>query len=184
MRVIDLGFLVLWVAFWLFWLAAAVAARRPRSSPARHPGVGIRAGVLVVVLVLRFTVLAGNAGVGDQPILQAIGSCLFVVGLALALWARVHLGRSWGMPISETSGSELITTGPYRCIRHPIYSGLILAMIGTAVAVGVHWLIVAAVLGVYFIYSATVEERTMTRLFPATYPAYKRATKMLVPFLL
>ena len=74
-------------------------------------------------------------------------------------------------------------TGPYRAIRHPIYSGIILAIVGTAVAVSVYWLIMVVLLGAYFVYSAVIEERNMTRLFPDEYPDYKRSTRMLVSFI-
>jgi protein-S-isoprenylcysteine O-methyltransferase Ste14 len=74
-----------------------------------------------------------------------------------------------------------VTTGPYSEVRHPIYSGLILAMVGTAVAVSWYWLIAVALLGGYFIYSATREERYMTTLFPDAYLGYKQSTKMLIP---
>ena len=78
--------------------------------------------------------------------------------------------------------AELVTTGPYRMIRHPICSGVILAMIATALAASVSWLLVAAVFGAYFIiYSAVNEERYMAERFPDTYPGYKRPAKMLVP---
>jgi protein-S-isoprenylcysteine O-methyltransferase Ste14 len=76
-----------------------------------------------------------------------------------------------------------VRTGPYRAIRHPIYSGIILAIVGTAVAVSVYWLIVVVLLGAYFVYSAVIEERNMTRLFPDEYPDYKRSTRMLVSFI-
>jgi len=69
-------------------------------------------------------------------------------------------------------------------VRHPLYSGVILAMLGTALATAVVWLITAAMTGGYFVYTALVEEKTMTRIFPAAYPPYKRSTKMLVPFIL
>jgi protein-S-isoprenylcysteine O-methyltransferase Ste14 len=82
--------------------------------------------------------------------------------------------------MSRRVDPELVTTGPYRMIRHPIYSGVILAMIGTALAAGVSWLL-AAVFGAYFVYSAVNEERYMAERFPDTYPGYKRSTKMLVP---
>ena len=78
--------------------------------------------------------------------------------------------------------AELVTSGPYRYIRNPIYSGLILAAIGTAVAVSWYWLVAVVFMGAYFAYSATVEEHIMERLFPNEYPAYKRSTKMLIPF--
>ena len=64
----------------------------------------------------------------------------------------------------------------------PIYSGILLAMLGTAPAASLYWLVAFAVLGSYFIYSATVEEKLLASSFPATYPSYKTKTKMLIPF--
>jgi protein-S-isoprenylcysteine O-methyltransferase Ste14 len=84
--------------------------------------------------------------------------------------------------MSEKVDPELVTTGPYSRVRHPIYSGIILAMIGTAIAVSWYWLLAVVLLGAYFVYSAVMEERYIAGLFPDTYPAYKRSTKMLVPF--
>jgi len=76
----------------------------------------------------------------------------------------------------------LVTTGPYRHIRHPIYAGILLGLIGSAIAISVYWFVVVVLLGGYFVFSATVEERNMERLFPGTYSAYKSSTKMLIPF--
>jgi protein-S-isoprenylcysteine O-methyltransferase Ste14 len=87
------------------------------------------------------------------------------------------------MPMSQKVDPELVTTGPYSRVRHPIYSGIILAMIGTTIAVSLYWLVAVAVLGAYFLYSAIVEERLMARLFPGSYPEYRRSTKMLIPFI-
>ena len=78
---------------------------------------------------------------------------------------------------------ELVTSGPYRLVRHPIYTGILVAGIGTAVALSWSWLIAVALAGVYFIYSAIVEERYLAEQFPDTYPAYRRSTKMLLPFI-
>lgn len=74
-------------------------------------------------------------------------------------------------------------SGPYHYIRHPIYSGFLLAIIGTAVATSIYWLLIAVIAGIYFIYSAVVEERLMMTQFPKIYPDYKSKTKMLIPFL-
>jgi protein-S-isoprenylcysteine O-methyltransferase Ste14 len=84
--------------------------------------------------------------------------------------------------MTEKSEPELVTTGPYRLVRNPIYSGLILAMIGTAMTVSVTWIVVVAVLGSYFVYSAFMEQRFLAQRFPETYPSYKRSTKLLIPF--
>ena len=145
------------------------------------PGVRV-AAVLIILLLLRLRVLKGHT-VTHDPWLQGVGLAIFLLGLALAVWARVYLGRNWGMPMSEKVDPELVTTGPYRTIRHPIYSGIILAMVGTTVAVSVYWLIAVVLLGAYFIYSAVMEERYMAGLFPDAYPRYKQSTKMLIPFI-
>jgi len=85
--------------------------------------------------------------------------------------------------MSQKVDPELVTTGPYSRVRHPIYSGIILAMIGTTIAVSLYWLVAVVLIGAYFLYSAIVEERLMARLFPGSYPEYKRSTKMLIPFI-
>jgi protein-S-isoprenylcysteine O-methyltransferase Ste14 len=183
MYVIDYVIYGLWALFWLTWLAAALTAKRPAQSRMRQ-FFGLRVALLVVlVLVSRTGVFKGHRAIVGNPVLQGVGMALFVAGLALALWARAHLGRNWGTPMSEKVDAELVTTGPYRYIRNPIYSGIILAAIGTAVAVSWYWLVVVVFMGAYFIYSATVEAHIMERLFPSDYPAYKRSTKMLIPFI-
>jgi hypothetical protein len=103
--------------------------------------------------------------------------------LGFAIWARVHIGRNWGTPMTQKDEPELVTSGPYHLVRHPIYSGILVAGVGTAVALSWLWLTAVALAGIYFIYSATVEERYLTGQFPDTYPVYKRSTKMLVPFI-
>jgi protein-S-isoprenylcysteine O-methyltransferase Ste14 len=183
MYVIDYIIYSVWVVFWLAWLVAALTAKRAAQSRMRQ-FVGFRVAFFVVaILVLRSVVFKGHHAIVSNPILQGIGMALFLAGLGLAVWARVYLGRNWGTPMSERVDAELVTTGPYRYIRNPIYSGIILAAIGTAVAVSWYWLVAVVLMGAYFIYSATVEVHTMERLFPDDYPAYKRSTKMLIPFL-
>jgi protein-S-isoprenylcysteine O-methyltransferase Ste14 len=181
MRAVELVFLVGWAVFWLGWIAAAVWTKPGQLQWGRP--VGARLVIVVVVVVLsRLRVLRGHALTGD-PWLQGVGLALFVGGLALAVWARAYIGRNWGTPMSQKTDPELVTSGPYRWVRHPIYSGIILAMIGTAVGLSPAWLVPVVILGGYFVYSATREERYMTERFPETYPVYKRSTKMLIPFL-
>jgi protein-S-isoprenylcysteine O-methyltransferase Ste14 len=96
----------------------------------------------------------------------------------------VFLGRNWGLPMTQKADPELVTSGPYRTIRHPIYTGMLLALVGTAVAVSLYWLIAVALLGAYLVYSSLMEERYMAKRFPDSYPDYKRSTKMLIPFIL
>ena len=183
MRVVDVVIVVGWLAFWGYWLIAAAGSKTGQTNWTRFAGV--RVGVIVLVLLLlRARAFKGAGAATHSPWLLGIGLAVFVLGLALAIWARVYLGRNWGMPMSQKDDPELVTAGPYSRVRHPIYSGIILAMIGTAIAVSLYWLVAVVVLGAYFLYSAVVEERSMTRLFPDSYPGYKRSTKMLVPFVI
>jgi protein-S-isoprenylcysteine O-methyltransferase Ste14 len=179
MRVVDAVFGVGWIAFWLYWLLAAVGAKSGRTEWRRFTSVRLLTA-LVVIILSRTRVLHEHSP--HEPWLAGLGLTMWALGLSLAIWARLHLGRNWGTPMTEKADPELVTTGPYRWVRNPIYSGLILAMIGTALAVSITWLLVVAILGGYFVYSAFVEQRFMAAQFPDTYPAYRQSTKMLIPF--
>ena len=142
----------------------------------------VRAVIAVaVILLIRLGAFRGH-GLNTDPWRAGIGLVLFALGLGFAIWARIHIGRNWGTPMTQKAEPELVTSGPYRLVRHPIYSGILVAGVGTAVALGWLWLTAVALAGVYFVYSATVEERFFTERFPDEYPPYKRSTKMLVPF--
>ena len=180
--VVDSVISAVWVAFWLYWLVASVGVKAGQTRWTRF--AGIRLGiVLIVLLLLRVKTFRTHVTTND-PWLEGIGLAVFLLGLALAVWARVYLGRNWGMPMTQKVDPELVTTGPYRRVRHPIYSGIILAMIGTTIAVSLYWLVAVVVLGAYFIYSATVEEHYLAERFPDSYPEYRASTKMLIPFIL
>jgi protein-S-isoprenylcysteine O-methyltransferase Ste14 len=169
-----------WLVFWIYWLASASTSKESISGGWRTRLTGVTAvGVFVIAVVLR----NGSLAVHDV-ILAVIGTVVFAAGIALAVWARLHLGRNWGMPMSQRAEPELITSGPYRFVRHPIYTGLLIATLGTALVDNLFGLIVVAVLTGYFYYCGTVEERNLAATFPQAYPEYKARTKMLIPFLL
>ncbi|HEX4306715.1 MAG TPA: isoprenylcysteine carboxylmethyltransferase family protein [Solirubrobacterales bacterium] len=170
---------VAWIVFWIYWLVSAVAANR---GTGRMQGTPV--GALIVLLVLiPFLVDAGSLEIHVLA-LAVIGALVTLSGLAFAVWARIHLGRNWGMPMTQKEEPELITSGPYRFVRHPIYTGLLAAIVGTALTTNLSALVVAAVLAVYFWHSATVEERNLGATFPSAYPAYRTRTKRLIPFVL
>ena len=180
-----------WLVLGAVWVIAAGRAKKTLRAAPRWSGPAARFGLVVLVWILI------GVGVSTQPLapvrrvllmrvpgLEVVGALLCVCGVAFAIWARVHIGRNWGMPMSLRQGHELVTTGPYAYVRHPIYSGILLTMLGTALAVGAGWLLGLLLFGAYFLWSARAEERDMAERFPATYPAYRQRTRRLIPFLL
>jgi protein-S-isoprenylcysteine O-methyltransferase Ste14 len=182
MRGVELVFAVGWGVFWLYWLVAALSMKKGRIPWSRE--LRIRAVIIVIVIIgIRLGAFRGQ-GVNNTDAWRAtLGLVLFASGLGFAVWARVHIGRNWGTPMTQKVEPELVTSGPYHLVRHPIYSGILVAGVGTATALNWLWLAVFALAGIYFLYSATVEERYLTDQFPDSYPAYKHATKMLVPYI-
>lgn len=169
-----------WIVFWIYWIASAFTAKQSAKGARWNPLN--RVSVLAIVLMIFFLPDAGLAV--TSPVLAAIGLAVVILGLALAIWGRVHLGSNWGMPMRQREVPDLITSGPYRYVRHPIYSGLLLGAVGTSLANSYLSLIIAVLLGGYFYYAATVEERNLTASFPTQYPEYRRGTKMLIPFVI
>lgn len=182
MRAVGLVFAVGWGTFWLYWLVAAVSIKRKRGRVAWSRELGIRAVIAVIVVLLIRLGAFRDHGLKTDWWRAGLGLVIFPVGLGFAILARVHIGRNWGSPMMETDEPELVTGGPYRLVRHPIYSGILVAGVATAVALNWQWLTAVVLAGVYFVYSATVEEHYLTERFPDAYPVYKRSTKMLVPF--
>jgi protein-S-isoprenylcysteine O-methyltransferase Ste14 len=182
MRALAIAIGVGWVVFWIYWLLAATGAKQSSGRRRRRPpGIGIVVIAFVLVRALRGD---GSYSTNHELVLGVIGAVVFAAGLLLAVWARIHLGRNWGMPMSEKTEPELVTDGPYRFVRHPIYTGILLAMVGTGLAISLWWLIACVLVGSYFIYSARVEEQNLIRTFPKQYPSYRAHTKMLIPLVL
>ncbi len=177
----QLVFTAGWVGFWIYWLVAAISMKRGHVAWTHE--LRARAVIILVAIVLIRLGAFRNGHSSFSPWRAAFGLVLFTLGLAFAVWARVNIGRNWGTPMSKKDEPELVTSGPYRLVRHPIYSGILLAGFGTAVALNWTFMIAVVLAGVYFLYSATVEERYMSEQFPMAYPPYKRSTRMLIPFI-
>jgi protein-S-isoprenylcysteine O-methyltransferase Ste14 len=180
---------ILWFTFFIYWVAAAMTAKK--TARRNNRGVGITARIIIILgifFAFRLRVFHGEqlyrVDFKAHPALGWTGLTLCMLGFATAIWARVYLGRNWGMPMSLKEEPELVTTGPYRYVRHPIYSGFLLAALGSIFSVGLVWIIPFCVFGVYFIYSSFREDRLMAEQFPQTYSAYKKRTKRLIPFVI
>jgi protein-S-isoprenylcysteine O-methyltransferase Ste14 len=187
MRSLSNIVIICWVIFWLYWFIAAFSAKKNTKLNIRQ-FAGVRFGIIVLIIILFRVLNVQNYSferhvAANNKLLSIAGLIIFFAGLILAIWARRHLGRNWGTPMSQKQDPELVTSGPYKYIRHPIYSGILLAMLGTAIVSTLFWLIIFAVTGLYFVYSAVEEEKLMVKQFPKVYPAYKSKTKMLIPFI-
>ncbi len=181
MHAVELVFAIGWAGFWIYWITAAFSTKKGRFPLTRELRIRVVIAVCVIILIRIGAFRGGD--LTTNPWRAGVGLVLFALGLSLAIWARRHIGRNWGTPMSQKDEPELVTSGPYHLVRHPIYSGILLAGVGTAVALSWAWLVAAALAGGYFVYAATVEERYLTEQFPDTYPVYMRSTKMLVPLI-
>jgi protein-S-isoprenylcysteine O-methyltransferase Ste14 len=180
MNSLRIAVAAVWVVFWIYWGISAVLSKRGTTST---QGLPLRVVLIVAVILVVRLLHPGSLDV-HGTVLPVVGTLIVVAGLGFAVWARVHLGRNWGMPMSQKEEPELVTSGPYRLVRHPIYTGLLTAVVGTALVVNLLLLAVAAVIAVFFFYSATVEEQNLGAIFPIAYPAYRARTKMLIPFVI
>jgi protein-S-isoprenylcysteine O-methyltransferase Ste14 len=181
----------LWLIFVAYWAVMGVRAKRTIGARLWRTEAGLRVAVVVLILLaLRLPAVRhalrntqAHAAVAS-PLIGLIGVVLCAFGIGLAIWARSHLGRNWGMPMARKESPELITSGPYAAVRHPIYTGIFIAMLGSAIAVSPFWLIALVLFGIYFVYSARKEETLMMAQFPQQYPQYMNRTKMFVPLVL
>ncbi len=185
----------LWLGFFILWWTWALFNKKAKRHAAwRGRAWGMRLALIAaIVLTLQLERLSGLAGwlaahggLVPRPtrFWQWSGLALCAAGFLFALWARVHLRGNWGIPMSLRQGHELVTSGPYAHVRHPIYSGLMLAGLGTVLVLGVAWLPAVVLAGLFFVFSARTEERMLCAQFPHTYPAYQARTRMLIPFVI
>ena len=183
--VVRLAIGALWSVWVVGWLVAARNVKRARwREPAATRALHALPLLLCAALLIARRWLPPALSARFAPSgsgLPLFGAVLVVGGLSLTFWARWHLGRNWSGWVTVKDGHTLTRTGPYRTVRHPIYSGLLLALVGTALAIG-EWrgaLAVAfALLG--FVLKLRIEEARMHATF-AEYADYCRQTRALIP---
>jgi protein-S-isoprenylcysteine O-methyltransferase Ste14 len=174
-----------WGLLVLVWIISAFSAKPSRERQSRSSRLAT-----LGYLILTFLLLAGRLGLNarvlpNAPVLRLMGDVITFVGLVIALWARFALGANWSGTITFKEGHELIERGPYRFVRHPMYTGLLLMILGTAVALGSLSGLLALLLGFTGMWRKLKrEEALLTKHFPDAYPRYMSRTKALVPFLL
>ena len=179
----------IWIAWALYWLVAAIGTRRTRRrEPFRSRLIYILTLVAGGLLIAWHRSPWGRVlGVYLWPrsaLPYFIGLAVLAAGLAFSVWARVHLGRNWSGNVTVKEGHELIRSGPYAYVRHPIYTGILTGVLGTAICSGT----LRAALGLAIIAAALLvklraEERFMRETFPGQYQKYCEEVPALVPFI-
>jgi protein-S-isoprenylcysteine O-methyltransferase Ste14 len=115
---------------------------------------------------------------------EAIGLILAMVGLAFTLWARFALGTNWSRDPSVVRSDKLITTGPYKLARHPIYSGVVAMFLGTAIYFGLLGGFIGFAVGAIMVFLKTIiEEKELMKQFPKDYPEHKKHTRAFIPLI-
>ena len=181
-------FPALWAAWAFYWWWTAVdvketARREPFFSRVLHLGP-----MLVAAAILwspRLNMLGLDARFMPwAPWEFWVGVIVTLAGLAFAVWARRHIGRNWSAIVTLKQDHELVTSGPYALVRHPIYTGLLLGFLGSAIALG-QWrgLLAVAIVYLSLLRKYRLEERWMHERFGVAYDAYRARVKALVPFL-
>ncbi len=184
-------FIGMWLAWFGYWW---IAAHNVKATVKVESAVSRRSHMLPLFIALslvcwptfpvpglREYVLPGQY----WRIWAAVGAVLTAAGLFFAIWARVKLGRNWSGEITVKESHELTTGGPYSLVRHPIYTGLLLAMLGTALARGqVQGFLGVAVACITLWRKLRIEERFMGEEFGAQYAEYRKRVRALIPFVL
>ena len=184
---------LLWAAWVIYWVVAAADTKMSSRRESRWSRLGHGLPLFVAVLLIAWPGRhppAWTAWLLQRflPLSLAgywIGLALLVIGLGFSIWARTRLGRNWSGTVTVKQDHELVRAGPYRFVRHPIYTGILLGFVGSAIALGQWRGLVAAVLCLYaFLRKIRLEERWMDETFPGTYAVYRQEVKALIPFVL
>jgi len=182
-------FPVFWIAFLVYWrIKAATAKTNERLEPAGSRILRLLIFVIVIVLFsttripLHWLYLQLWPA-GLWPFW--LGAAVMIAGLLFAVWAREHLGGNWSSEVTIKQGHELITTGPYAIVRHPIYTGMLAGLVGSAIALSeVRGFVACALVFLILWPKLRLEEEWMRSQFGEAYAAYASRTRALVPYLL
>lgn len=169
-----------WIVLTVVWALGALAGKKT----VRREGLGER-GLHIFGSLLAFWLLFSAPGALAPMVYRGIGFVFSAAGIAFAIWARVLLGTNWSGLVTLKEGHELVRRGPYRIVRHPIYSGALVAMLGTAIWFGSARCF-AGVAVAFFTWwkKSRVEESFLVDFFGDQYRRYQREVRALIPGLL
>jgi protein-S-isoprenylcysteine O-methyltransferase Ste14 len=176
----------LWLAWIVYWLISARGTKRTASRPK------LRFAYIWLLVILAWAVAAhlhphffSRRLFPPDGIRAPVCLAVAALGLGFSIWARRVLGSNWSSTPVIKEGHELIRVGPYRWVRHPIYTGLLVALAATFAArghVGDACLLALVILGL--VWKLRIEESLMMQNFPEAYPEYRKQTKALIPFVI
>ena len=177
----------LWLLLGIIWFIGFFGNKKTTRLP-NKPEQTIANLLMIIAALLVFDMkLDGILAIAITPNTSAFGIAGMIVcaaAVAFAVWARLSLGKNWsGAVITLKADHKLITTGPYKFVRHPIYTGFLFALVGVTLTVGT----LSTYIGVLFMLAAFLirikkEEALMTSQFPGEYTEYKKRSKILIPF--
>lgn len=177
-----------WIAWLIYWIAASASVKAVARTESWQSRLAYSLPLWVAAVPLLDRHLGPVANTRFLPWSHGLvwfGVIVAAAGLAFAVWARIVLGGNWSGQVTVKQEHELIRSGPYALARHPIYTGLSLALLGTAIAIGEWRALAALVIAVAsFWYKMGLEERMMRETFAAEYDDYRRRVKALIPFVI
>jgi len=175
-----------WIVFFGYWVISALSSKAAKKTESLAERLQRMAPLAVAYVLLFYNATPlgwlSRRFVTDSPVAAVIGVTLTALGVAFAIWARWHLGTNWSAIVSIREEHELIRSGPYRRLRHPIYTGMLLAMAGTALVLGeVRGLLAFAITLAAFYTKARKEEAWLRREFGEKFEAHAQQTGMFLP---
>lgn len=172
-----------------YWIISSQHVRPTKQAETRasrysHLTLVYAAFGLVLLPLGRVEFLGWHLWPNSPPVFF-IGAGILLVGFCFAVWARLHLGQYWSGTVTLKEGHRLIRTGPYALVRHPIYTGFTLGLLGTAILVGqLRGLLGVILLLIAYFRKLRQEERWLTEAFGDEYREYQAEVKTLVPFVI
>jgi protein-S-isoprenylcysteine O-methyltransferase Ste14 len=173
-------------ALWLLlivYLSVSAIGAKPDTERHLVQSFGLLFAMIAAFLLPRLSLFSFVNFAPEGPVATGLGLALAVLGAAFLVWARQCLGTNWSQTVSAKQVHELVTTGPYRLVRHPMYAGGLVASLGSAIVAGGAFVFLLVLLGAIFLWRVGAEDELMAQQFPVQYPEYKKRNWALFPFI-
>jgi protein-S-isoprenylcysteine O-methyltransferase Ste14 len=170
-----------WILLIVYLTISAIGAKRD-TEPHLLQSFGLMFAMLAAFLLPHLPIFEFVNFAPVNAVLSSIGVIIVVAGMAFLVWARQSLGGNWSQTVSAKQAHELVTSGPYRYVRHPMYTGGLAACVGSVIVAGGAFVFLLVLLAPIFLWRVGAEDRLLARQFPDEFPDYARRTRALIPF--